>query len=159
MFCSHTAGRPEARGLKVAQAPGVSLTPAPEPEALRVDSGAAASSSGGGGGGGSGGDGSEQQQGGASPLRIAWRRVLRELSSLPRAIGLMALIAALSGLGTIVPQNKASRGTGATQPLLARCRAANCLCKTNPNHTKPPPPPRSPWTTTWTPTRTAPARC
>ena len=42
----------------------------------------------------------------ASPLNIAWRRVLRELSSLPRAIAIMATIAGLSGLGTIIPQNK-----------------------------------------------------
>ncbi|GBF94854.1 hypothetical protein Rsub_08026 [Raphidocelis subcapitata] len=95
---------PESRGLKVAQAPGVGLGPSPEPEPLRVDSGSAASSSGGGGGGGGGGG--QQQQGGASPLRVAWRRLLRELSSLPRAIALMASIATLSGLGTIIPQNK-----------------------------------------------------
>lgn len=59
------------------------------------------------------GAGPQQQQppspeppAGAGPLRIAWRRVLKELSSLPRAIGLMAAIAVLSGLGTVVPQNK-----------------------------------------------------
>ncbi|GLI62081.1 hypothetical protein VaNZ11_004641 [Volvox africanus] len=39
-------------------------------------------------------------------LQVAWRRVLRELSSLPRAIAIMALIAVLSGLGTFIPQNK-----------------------------------------------------
>eukprot|EP00775_Hariotina_reticulata_P001288 gene1288-1629_t len=37
---------------------------------------------------------------------MIWRRVVRELSSLPRAIGIMAIITALSGLGTVVPQNK-----------------------------------------------------
>lgn len=39
-------------------------------------------------------------------MRVAWRRLLRELSSLPRAIAIMATIATLSGLGTIIPQNK-----------------------------------------------------
>lgn len=39
------------------------------------------------------------------PARV-WRRVLRELSSLPRAIGIMAVITALSALGTVIPQNK-----------------------------------------------------
>lgn len=46
----------------------------------------------------------------SSPLdnyaRIAWKRILRELSSLPRAITLMALIVALSAIGTFIPQNK-----------------------------------------------------
>jgi cytochrome c biogenesis protein ResB len=32
--------------------------------------------------------------------------VLKELASLPRAIGIMAVITALSALGTIIPQNK-----------------------------------------------------
>lgn len=51
-----------------------------------------------------------------SPLKLAWRRVLKELSSLPRAIGLMALVAVLSGLGTFIPQNKVR--TGRTGPIL-----------------------------------------
>ncbi len=41
-------------------------------------------------------------------LQVAWRRLLKELSSLPRAIAIMALIATLSGLGTFIPQNKVS---------------------------------------------------
>jgi len=101
-----TGGKPtDRRGLTVAQAPDISLTPAAEPEPLRVNSGAEASTS---GGGGSGGRGSE----GGNPLRVAWRRLLRELSSLPRAIALMAAIATLSGLGTIIPQNKVGGGGG-----------------------------------------------
>ncbi|EFJ49656.1 hypothetical protein VOLCADRAFT_41429, partial [Volvox carteri f. nagariensis] len=39
-------------------------------------------------------------------LQVAWRRLLRELSSLPRAIAVMGLIAGLSGLGTFIPQNQ-----------------------------------------------------
>ncbi|GFR47507.1 hypothetical protein Agub_g9236 [Astrephomene gubernaculifera] len=39
-------------------------------------------------------------------VKVTWRRLLKELSSLPRAIAIMALIAGLSGLGTIIPQNK-----------------------------------------------------
>lgn len=38
--------------------------------------------------------------------QIWWKRLLKELSSLPRAIAFMAIIAGLSGLGTIIPQNK-----------------------------------------------------
>ncbi|KXZ49277.1 hypothetical protein GPECTOR_22g871 [Gonium pectorale] len=41
-----------------------------------------------------------------TPVQIAWRRLLKELSSLPRAIAIMGLIAVLSGLGTFIPQNK-----------------------------------------------------
>ena len=37
---------------------------------------------------------------------IVWKRVVRELSSLPRAIGIMAVITGLSALGTVIPQNK-----------------------------------------------------
>ena len=40
------------------------------------------------------------------PLKAAWRQVIRELSSLPRAISIMFAIAFFSGLGTVVPQNK-----------------------------------------------------
>mmetsp|Transcript_7898 Transcript_7898/g.16927 ORF Transcript_7898/g.16927 Transcript_7898/m.16927 type:complete len:578 (-) Transcript_7898:1713-3446(-) len=40
------------------------------------------------------------------PLQLAWRRLLKELSSLPRAIAIMFMIAGLSGLGTVIPQNK-----------------------------------------------------
>ncbi|KAG2500667.1 hypothetical protein HYH03_001433 [Edaphochlamys debaryana] len=39
-------------------------------------------------------------------VKVAWRKLLKELSSLPRAIAFMALIAGLSGLGTFIPQNK-----------------------------------------------------
>ena len=39
-------------------------------------------------------------------LKIAWRKVVKQVASLPLAIALMAGIAALSGLGTIIPQNK-----------------------------------------------------
>ncbi|KAI8464282.1 MAG: c-type cytochrome synthesis 1 [Monoraphidium minutum] len=90
-------GKPRDPGLVATSAPDVGGAPPPEPEPLRVDSGRAASSSGGGGGSG---------EAGPSPLKLAWRKLLRELSSLPRAIALMAAIAALSGLGTVVPQNK-----------------------------------------------------
>ncbi|MEW5300987.1 MAG: hypothetical protein WDW36_003873 [Sanguina aurantia] len=38
--------------------------------------------------------------------KITYRKVLRQLSSLPRAIALMGLVAGLSGIGTVVPQNK-----------------------------------------------------
>jgi cytochrome c biogenesis protein len=41
-----------------------------------------------------------------NPLRAAYRRVLRELASLPRAIAIMAAVTALGALGTVVPQNK-----------------------------------------------------
>ena len=44
-----------------------------------------------------------------APVRAAYRRVLRELSSLPRAIAIMAAVATLSGLGTIIPQNKGAQ--------------------------------------------------
>lgn len=40
------------------------------------------------------------------PLQILWRKVVKQLSSLPLAIGTMALITLLSGLGTVIPQNK-----------------------------------------------------
>lgn len=39
-------------------------------------------------------------------LRIAYRRILLELSSLPRAIAVMVGIAALSAIGTIIEQGK-----------------------------------------------------
>lgn len=42
-----------------------------------------------------------------SPLAIAYKKILKELSSLPRAIAIMALICVQSALGTIIPQNKA----------------------------------------------------
>ncbi|KAG2443724.1 hypothetical protein HXX76_002070 [Chlamydomonas incerta] len=42
----------------------------------------------------------------SNALQVAWRRLTKELSSLPRAIAIMALIAVLSGLGTFIPQNK-----------------------------------------------------
>lgn len=40
-------------------------------------------------------------------LKILWRRVLIDLSSLPRAIALMAATFGFSALGTFIPQNKA----------------------------------------------------
>nr|AAM47499.1 c-type cytochrome synthesis 1 [Chlamydomonas reinhardtii] len=42
----------------------------------------------------------------SNAVQVAWRRLMKELSSLPRAIAIMALIAVLSGLGTFIPQNK-----------------------------------------------------
>ena len=48
-------------------------------------------------------------------LKIAWRRLLKEVASLPLAIGVMFTIAGLSGLGTIIPQNKV---------LLLPCRSS-----------------------------------
>lgn len=39
-------------------------------------------------------------------LRSAYRRILLELSSLPRSMGVMFIISVLSGLGTIIEQNK-----------------------------------------------------
>ena len=38
--------------------------------------------------------------------KVLWNRVLRRLSSLPLAIGELALIALLSAVGTIIEQNK-----------------------------------------------------
>ena len=38
--------------------------------------------------------------------KVLWNRVLRRLSSLPLAIGELALIAVLSAVGTIIEQNK-----------------------------------------------------
>jgi hypothetical protein len=103
--------KPDRRGLIATQAPGVSDAPVPEPEPLRVDSGSAASTSGSSfsrDGPGADDDPQKppQQQQGSNGLTVAWRRLLRELSSLPRAIAIMAAIATLSGLGTIIPQNK-----------------------------------------------------
>lgn len=40
-------------------------------------------------------------------IKVAWRRALKEIASLPLAISIMFTIAGLSGLGTIIPQNKA----------------------------------------------------
>jgi len=39
-------------------------------------------------------------------LKVVWKRLLRDLSSLPRAISLMAAVFAFSALGTVIPQNK-----------------------------------------------------
>ena len=82
-----------------------------DPQPLQPETAAASSlpggrsSSGGSGGGGGGGGGTES---GGLPLglKIAWRRLLKEVASLPLAIALMATIAGLSGLGTLIPQNK-----------------------------------------------------
>jgi len=38
----------------------------------------------------------------------AFRRILLELSSLPKSMGVLAVIAALSGLGTIIDQERVS---------------------------------------------------
>eukprot|EP00983_Pelagomonas_calceolata_P126472 1161307-Pelagomonas_calceolata.AAC.8 len=50
----------------------------------------------------------------ATPLPLSFailrRRVLNDLSSLPRAIALMAATFAFSALGTFIPQNKAGGG-------------------------------------------------
>ena len=90
----------------------VRLDPQPlQPETAAATSLLGGSSSGGSGGGGGGGGGTES---GGLPLglKIAWRRLLKEVASLPLAIGLMATIAGLSGLGTLIPQNKVGLGRG-----------------------------------------------
>ena len=46
----------------------------------------------------------------SNPMQVAWRRLLKELSSLPRAIGIMVLVTVLSGVGTFIPQNKVRAG-------------------------------------------------
>jgi len=43
---------------------------------------------------------------GPSLRKLLWKRTLRQLSSLPLAIGELAVIAALSAVGTIIEQNK-----------------------------------------------------
>jgi len=48
---------------------------------------------------------------------IIWKRAIRELSSLPRAIGIMAVITGLSALGTVIPQNKVSSQMPASFPI------------------------------------------
>ena len=45
-------------------------------------------------------------------LKVAWKRLLKELSSLPRAISIMAAVAGFSALGTIIPQNKVAGAPG-----------------------------------------------
>jgi hypothetical protein len=47
-------------------------------------------------------------------VKIVSRRLLKELASLPRAIGIMAVITALSALGTIIPQNKVSSSSSSS---------------------------------------------
>ena len=44
--------------------------------------------------------------GGPSLPKVLWNRTLRQLSSLPLAIGELAVIAVLSSLGTIIEQGK-----------------------------------------------------
>lgn len=61
-------------------------------------------------------------------LRVLYRRLLRELSSLPRAIGLMALLTVLSGLGTIIPQNKV-RAAGAWRGGVALVLGVGLACR------------------------------
>lgn len=41
-----------------------------------------------------------------SPFKVAWNRTLRQLSSLPLAIGELAVIALLSAVGTVIEQNR-----------------------------------------------------
>ena len=53
-------------------------------------------------GGGQGGG----PRGDPSLPKVLWKRTLRQLSSLPLAIGELAVIAVLSSLGTIIEQNK-----------------------------------------------------
>jgi len=43
---------------------------------------------------------------GPSLRKLLWKRTLRQLSSLPLAIGELAVIAALSAVGTVIEQNK-----------------------------------------------------
>lgn len=52
-----------------------------------------------------------QQEDSTLGAKILWKRILKDLSSLPRAIGLMAAVFAFSAIGTFVPQNKVG-GTG-----------------------------------------------
>jgi cytochrome c biogenesis protein len=52
-------------------------------------------------------------------LKLVSRRVLKELASLPRAIGIMAVITALSALGTVIPQNKVSEAAAAAAAAAA----------------------------------------
>ncbi len=59
-------------------------------------------------------------------LKVLWRRVLKEVASLPRAIAIMAIITGLSGLGTIVPQNKARAGGGGRRTR--RAGKGTCGC-------------------------------
>jgi cytochrome c biogenesis protein len=51
-------------------------------------------------------------------LKVIWRRLLLDLSSLPRAIGLMTATFAFSALGTVIPQNKVRE---VTIPLCSVC--------------------------------------
>ena len=53
-------------------------------------------------GGGQGGG----PRGDPSLPKVLWKRTLRQLSSLPLAIGELAVIAVLSSFGTIIEQNK-----------------------------------------------------
>eukprot|EP00878_Enallax_costatus_P030092 GHUV01032723.1.p1 GENE.GHUV01032723.1~~GHUV01032723.1.p1 ORF type:complete len:101 (-),score=3.78 GHUV01032723.1:86-388(-) len=58
--------------------------------------------------------------------KLAWRKLVRELSSLPRAIGIMAVVTGLSALGTIIPQNKVWRKAN----LIKQARPTLChLCR------------------------------
>lgn len=84
-----------------------------EPLPLQAEAAGAlpGSSGSGGGGGGSGGSGTES--GLPLGLKIAWRRLLKEVASLPLAISIMFAIAGLSGLGTLIPQNKVGPPFGA----------------------------------------------
>ena len=59
-------------------------------------------------------------------LKIAWRRLLKEVASLPLAIALMATIAGLSGLGTLIPQNKVGWDAGRQSE---RTRVIGCECQ------------------------------
>lgn len=77
----------------------------------------------------------QQQQQQPSIGRLVWRRLVRELSSLPRAISLMGIITALSALGTIIPQNKvrSRRPPQASSRLAAQGNSLMLLCCTSTN--------------------------
>ena len=51
----------------------------------------------------------------AGTINIAFRRLLKELSSFPRAIGVLTLIGICCSIGTVVEQNKVSRSFSAFQ--------------------------------------------
>lgn len=105
MGATSAGGKPSQRDFSSSAAPEVSPTNAPStsgqeqqqaPPAYRVSPQLQASIS----------SSSAIAAAPPSALRKAWRRLLKELSDLPRAIGIMATIAGLSGLGTVIPQNK-----------------------------------------------------
>ncbi len=78
------------------------------------------------------------QSGGLSVIKVLYNRLLRRLSSLPLAIGELAVIALLSAIGTIIEQHKPLEYYMKVLPLLAVIRwvlmqkSAMCLdgCET-----------------------------